>query len=199
MSDEIRKPWKQEGVGCAKEGPQVPVGLMQFKIHDFEPIDLESEEFKRTIAIREAVRLSRPEEVAQWFEISLVSEEAKARKIKNAIHADIRLQNIVMYPEPPASPKIEVVPVAPKIEVVPGYGFGRLLGSFLPKKLREHVLEPLLADAMQDYYDACEARDETRVKRIRYMVYIWMLGAVFRGTFFTILGVLKASKGISKD
>ncbi|RRH80807.1 hypothetical protein EH244_29905 [Variovorax beijingensis] len=183
---EVRKPWKHEGFGCAKEGPltQAWVGITMMKIDQLEPIDLESEEFK------EAITSQQVHHFAQWAEISTAAEEAKARMSGFVPHAEIRLENILTHAEPP---------VSPKIEVVPGYGFGRLLGSFLPRKFREQVVEALLAEAMQDYYEACEAGDEARIKRLRYMVPVWLFCSVFAGAISTIFGALKASAGISKD
>jgi hypothetical protein len=184
---EVRKPWRHEGFGCAKEGPLVPV-WMTMKIDQLEPSNVEPVAFKSVTRLIDG-DLILPENLDRWVSISGVAAEARTATLATEAHTEAIL-DVLMHFKPP---------VVPKIDIPPGHGFCRFIGSFLPKKFREQVLEAQLADAMQDYYDAWEAGDVARVKRIRYMVYFWAIQSVFRGTMPMILGMLKASTGISKD
>ena len=194
---EIRKPWKQDGLGGAKEGPLTSVWEMM-KIDQLRDLSPEAQE--QAAGFTKELLQSLHEEKAH--QAKLAEMHGAAAKTEERLHA---AQAHIDFVETLANRTLEglkrLEPQAmPRIEIPPGHGLFNFLTGFAPKKFREHVLEPQRADAMQDYFDACEARDERKIKRLKYMINVWLIWSVFSGAISAMVGLLKvSSSGVSKD
>ncbi|MDP9606942.1 UNVERIFIED_ORG: hypothetical protein J2W38_006762 [Variovorax paradoxus] len=180
--NEIRKPWKQDGFGGAKEGPLVSVWVTM-RGERLDPFDNALEHAKEFVH-RDLKHLDR------WSVTYSAVKEAEAR-VRAAETSVAKVQAEIERLESR---------VAPKIELPPGHGLFHLIRSFAPRKFRERVLDPLRADALQEYYEACEAHDEPTIRRLKYMINVWLAWSVFSGVISAIAGLVRGSStGISKD
>jgi len=194
---EIRKPWKQEGLGGAKEGPLTSV-WETMNIDQLRDLGLEAQ--KQAAGFAKELLQSLQEDEA--LEAKLAEIHASAAKTEERLRA---AQVHMDFVETLASKTLEEFKrleprTTPKIEIPPGHRLFSFLTDFAPKKFREHVLEPQRADAMHEYFDACEAGDERKVSRLKYMINVWLIWSVFSGAISAMIGLLKVSStGVSKD
>jgi hypothetical protein len=95
----------------------------------------------------------------------------------------------------PAVEKQVSKPVIQKIEIAPGYGTLHFLGRFCQKNFRERVLEALHSEAIADYEEALKRGDKAHATSVRYMMHVWMVGALFGGIIGWAFGKLSFKIG----
>ncbi|MBA5689392.1 hypothetical protein [Rugamonas apoptosis] len=77
---------------------------------------------------------------------------------------------------------------APKIESAPGYQIFKMLEMVCSKKTVEHVIEPLHAEFLHEYYQALEEKRKYKAAIINVKMKISLVYCVVSSKFFEIVG-----------
>lgn len=83
------------------------------------------------------------------------------------------------------------------VEVAPGFRFLKYCKYFCSKKFVERELAALHADAVENYYEALATGSKKEQFIAKYMIYIWMLGAIAGGLITSIAGFLLKKNSIN--
>jgi len=111
--------------------------------------------------------------------------------------AHIKPNGFIIFAES-LEPLAEKKAPAPKIARVYGFTFARVVGSCLPRRLREAV-ESQHADSHAYYLEMVAAKDEWGARRVAAMMYFWILASVFSSAVPLMLGMFKGTAGASKE
>ncbi|MES2938371.1 MAG: hypothetical protein V4864_11855 [Pseudomonadota bacterium] len=81
-----------------------------------------------------------------------------------------------------------------KVEVAPGFKLHGFLTSICPKEFSERVLDALLADSIELYFEKLDAGDHWGAQRVRWSMRGWMLWAVFGGAITGAFSMFRREK-----
>jgi hypothetical protein len=80
------------------------------------------------------------------------------------------------------------------IRRAPGFGLHGFLTSIVPKSFSERVLDPLLADSIELYFEKLDSGDRWGAWRVRWAMRGWLLWSVFGGALAAVFAALRGKR-----